>query len=167
MKALRIFTRYSGNLPGFYEWEGRRLFASFGLCTFVPVGIGSMKDIALVQIVIDGQCWEGEVVYVAPADADNHALVGYRRAHPVAGNTERTPGPGYVRYVDLEKRGEALAGSAREEAEDALAAYALKEMTRAESLNRDGAAKSVIGAIDPEHARIQPPRSWRPLVIST
>jgi hypothetical protein len=167
MKVVRLFTRYSGNLPGFYEWEGRRVFASFGLCTLVPDGMGSMKDVAVVQIVIDGQCWEGEVVFVAPADADNHALVGYRRAHPVAGNTERTPGPGYVRYVDLDKRGEPLSGSAREKAEDALAAYALREMTRAESLNRVGAAEPVIGAIDPAHARVQPPQSWRPLVIST
>jgi hypothetical protein len=152
MKAVRIFTKYSGNLPAFFEWKGTRVLASVGICTSVPVSMKSMQDVAIIQIVFDGQCWEGEVVCVAPADETGYCLIAYRMACPVAGNTEKTPGPGYVRYVDLHRRGEDLTGRARRDAEDRLAAHALKELSDAESLNRDGFA-----ACRPTASRPHPP----------
>jgi hypothetical protein len=141
MKTVRIFTKHSADLPAFFEWKGRRVFASVGICTSVPVSIKSMQDVAIIQIVFDGQCWEGEVVCVAPADETNYCLIAYRMACPVAGNTEKTPGPGYVRYVELHRRGEDLTGRARRDAEDKLAAHALRQMSDAESLNHDGFAE--------------------------
>lgn len=141
MKTVRIFTKHSADLPAFFEWKGRRVFASVGICTSVPVSIKSMQDVAIIQIVFDGQCWEGEVVCVAPADETNYCLIAYRMACPVAGNTEKTPGPGYVRYVNLHRRGEDLTGRARRDAEDKLADYALRQMSDAESLNRGGFAE--------------------------
>jgi hypothetical protein len=141
MKAVRIFTKHSADLPAFFELKGSRVFASVGICTSVPVSMKSMQDIPIIQIVFDGQCWEGEVVCVAPADETNYCLIAYRMACPVAGNTEKTPGPGYVRYVELHQRGEDLTGRARRDAEDRLAAHALRQMEDAESLNHDGCAE--------------------------
>jgi hypothetical protein len=165
MKAVRIFTRYCGNLPGFFEWGGRRVFATVGICTSVPVAMNWMKNVALVQVVIDGRCWEAEVVCTAPADEPDYCLVVYRKAYPVDGNTERSPGPGYVRYVELDKRSDPLTGTARQEAEDRLAAYALSEMARTEPLNRDSAAESAGAGIDPLRRGGEQAPAWRPLVI--
>lgn len=114
---LALFTRQPENLPQSYEWEGQRVDTKAGIAFCQPFAADRQRTVKQIVIafkdVSDGSdggysvAWEADIVAVTrsapPYDTWGNSPrydIFYANAHPLDAAPERSPGPGYIRYIE-------------------------------------------------------------------
>jgi hypothetical protein len=114
---LALFTRLPENLPQSYEWEGRRIETNAGIAFCQPFALDRQRTVNQIVIAFkdvrddsDGAyslAWEADIVAVSrsapPYDTWGKSRrydIFYANARRLDVAPERSPGPGFIRYVE-------------------------------------------------------------------
>lgn len=113
---IALFTRQPENLPLTYHWEGQTVQTYAGIALCQPFAQERQADVQTVVIAFkdvensdEGYsiAWEADIVAVRRSAPPYDTVGGsprydifYANAHRLEVVPERSPGPGYIRYIE-------------------------------------------------------------------